>query len=192
MAVALTVVAGCAEEAVPETFPLLTAPAVTTTTAAAGSTTSLAPVAPTTAGPVAPSPPEAAGPDCEVTLPTAPLTAPPPYPADYPFEGHAWYGTADLWTLLSVDGVHSPRKSVWWSAHFPGGAVEEQPDVRVTWTRLDADPPIVRTHEEPATNAYTPEEGWFMIAGFDPDEAGCWQVEATYKGATLGYVYERG
>lgn len=30
-----------------------------------------------------------------------------------------------------------------------------------------------------------------MIAGIDPNEAGCWEVEATYKGATLSYVYEK-
>jgi hypothetical protein len=30
-----------------------------------------------------------------------------------------------------------------------------------------------------------------MIAGIDPDEPGCWEVEATYKGASLGYVYEK-
>ncbi len=29
-----------------------------------------------------------------------------------------------------------------------------------------------------------------MINGIDPDEPECWEVTATYKGATLGYVYE--
>lgn len=29
-----------------------------------------------------------------------------------------------------------------------------------------------------------------MIGGIDPGEAGCWEVEAAYKGATLTYVYE--
>ena len=42
-----------------------------------------------------------------------------------------------------------------------------------------------------ATNAFTDEEHSFIIAGFDPTESGCWEVEATYKAATLSYVYER-
>ena len=42
----------------------------------------------------------------------------------------------------------------------------------------------------PGTNAYTPEDRWFMIAGIDPNTPGCWRVTATYKGATLSYVYE--
>jgi hypothetical protein len=42
-----------------------------------------------------------------------------------------------------------------------------------------------------ATNAFTPEEGCFMIGGIDPEQPGCWVVEASYKGATLTCVYER-
>ncbi|MGH8913442.1 MAG: hypothetical protein ACRDZM_02895, partial [Acidimicrobiia bacterium] len=57
--------------------------------------------------------------------------------------------------------------------------------------RLDTDEPVVIDNGGKATNAFTPEEGWFMIAGGDPNEPGCWEVEATYKGATLSYVYER-
>lgn len=144
--------------------------------------------------------------DCPVTIPPQPgfdatepedvtytehFPAPDPWPSQYPHEGMVWYGTEGLWTALAIDGHHSPRKSVWWSVNFPGGAVEEQPDVAVTWTRLDTDQPIVIDNDGKATNAFTPEEGWFMIAGGDPNEPGCWEVEATYKGTTLRYVYEK-
>lgn len=27
-----------------------------------------------------------------------------------------------------------------------------------------------------------------MIAGIDPEENGCWEITASYKGATLSYV----
>jgi hypothetical protein len=81
-----------------------------------------------------------------------------------------------------------PRKSVWWSANFPGGATEEEPGISVFWQRLDAD--AARIHQFEGTNALTGEEGWFMIAGFDPPEPGCWRVTASYKGSTLTYVYD--
>ena len=144
--------------------------------------------------------------ECTVTVPPQPgfvatkpenvtysehFPAPDPWPSEYPHEGMVWYGTEELWTALAVDGDHGGRKSVWWSVNFPGGVVEEQPDVSVTWTRLDTDEPVVIDNGGEATNAFIPEEGWFIIAGIDPGEAGCWEVEATYKGATLSYVYQK-
>lgn len=36
-----------------------------------------------------------------------------------------------------------------------------------------------------------PADGWFMIAGIDPDEPGCWRVTAAYSGVELSYVYNR-
>jgi hypothetical protein len=113
------------------------------------------------------------------------------WPREYPHEGMVWYGSEELWTALAIDGDHGERKSVWWSVNFPGGVVEEQPDVSVTWTRLDTEKPVVIDNGGEATNAFTAQDGWFMIAGIDPNQPGCWHVEATYKGATLSYVYEK-
>ncbi|HVR78096.1 MAG TPA: hypothetical protein VMS99_06840 [Acidimicrobiia bacterium] len=144
--------------------------------------------------------------DCPVTIPSQPgfvatksekvtyskqFPPPDPWPSEYPHKGIVWHGSEDLWTALAIEGDHGGRKSVWWSVNFPGGVVEEQPDVSVAWTRLDTDQPVVIDNGGEATNAYTPEEGWFMIAGIDPDEPGCWEVEAAYKGASLSYVYEK-
>lgn len=131
--------------------------------------------------------------ECPVTLPGEGLTPPKPYAANPSVKGtntDAWYGTEELWTILPVDGEYERRKSVWWSADFPGGIAEVNPPISVTWERLDVDAPTL-TAKEPGTNAHTAEHRWFMIAGIDPDEAGCWQVTAEYKGATLSYVYER-
>lgn len=144
--------------------------------------------------------------DCPITIPpqpgleaskpdksvySTPFPAPDPYPSEYPHEGMVWYGSEDLWTALPADGEYGVRKSVWWSTNYPGGTVEERPEVWATWTRLDTEEPVVIDNHGEATNAHTAEEGWFMIAGIDPDEPGCWEVGATYKGATLGYVYLR-
>lgn len=135
--------------------------------------------------------PPSATTDCPITIPDGDFTPPPSHPAvpSTAESGDVWYGKAELFTVLPVDGEYPHRKSVWWSSEFPGGSEEEQPPITVTWTRLD-DPTVTHTHA-PGTNAYTGADGWFMIAGIDPDEAGCWEVEASYKGATLTYVYQR-
>jgi hypothetical protein len=128
--------------------------------------------------------------ECPATRPPEPGLDP-PAPWSAPPPDQVWFGTADLWTALPDGTSPVPRKSVWWSRNFPGGAEEEQPEVSVTWRRLD-DPsaPVVRA-EPPGTNAYTPGTGWFMIASkLDPVGIGCWEVTGSYKGHELTYVYE--
>lgn len=126
---------------------------------------------------------------CPITpLPSEAFTPPDPYVSERG-DGMVWYGSDELWTVLQDDGVYVQRKSVWWSVNFPGGVFEEEPEIAVTWERLDAEAAPVTV--SPGTNANTFEDGDFMIAGIDPDQSGCWRVTAEYKGATLSYVYER-
>ncbi len=127
---------------------------------------------------------------CVPMIPTEEFVPPEPYAPSRKADGLAWHGTAELWTALSISGEHSPRKSVWWSENFPGGTVEESPVILVEWTRLDTDAPTV-TNDSLGTNAYTDADGSFIIGGIDPDGGGCWRVTATYKGASMSYVYER-
>jgi hypothetical protein len=129
--------------------------------------------------------------ECPVTIPSrSGFLAPEPWPAHYPLDDDLlWYGTEGLWTALPVDpSDYGPRKSVWWSTNFTGGFVEGGLDISVFWQRLDADAPAI--HQFEATNAMTEEEGWFMIAGSDPPELGCWRVTASFEGSTLTYVYD--
>lgn len=128
--------------------------------------------------------------ECPLTIPVSLFTPPSPYPPDPVHDGMIWYGTDELWTVLDIDGTIGYRKSVWWSANFPGGAEEGEPEIRVTWERLDDPDHEIIVDEAPGTNAYTAEDGDFMIAGIDPQIAGCWRVTAAYKGSTLSYVYE--
>lgn len=131
-------------------------------------------------------------PECPVTIPSPGAFVPPePYPAIYPDADFVWYGNAGLWTVLNPAGDYQLRKSVWWSENFPDGDVEERPPLQVTHRRLDDPAAPLIDNEGDATNAYTVDGGWFMIATIDPDEPGCWEVEASYKGATLSYVYLR-
>lgn len=144
----------------------------------------------------APSHPGVAGrvDGCPVTIPDGDFAPPAPHDAASPIgEGQAWFGSAELWTSLPLDGTYLPRKSVWWSEDFAGGGEESTPDLRVTWTRLDdpdPDPDAAPIVVDGGTNAHTPEQGWLMIAGLDPTEPGCWQVTATYRDAELSYVFE--
>ena len=69
-----------------------------------------------------------------------------------------------------------------------GGRYEQQPRIGVTWRLLGSDAGVI-TAPFPGTNAYTPRDGDFMIAGIDPQESGCWEFTATYRGATLSYTY---
>lgn len=123
---------------------------------------------------------------CPVTIP--------PQPGFQPTDGHpiepvfgVWYGTEGLWTVLETDGSYRPRKAVFWSANFLGGIREGQPEVFVTWRRLDGTGEVIDSGGY-STNGKD-QSGDFMIAGFDTNRAGCWEVTATYKGATLVYVY---
>jgi hypothetical protein len=127
---------------------------------------------------------------CAVTIPDKSGFEPPaPYPSTPSPDGAVWYGTAELWTVLRSDGIYVPRKSVWWSSSFAGGQQEATPDISVTYERLDQSAPLI-TMGSPGTNAYTPQDGSFMIAGIDPQTSGCWKVTATYRDTTLSYIYQ--
>lgn len=125
---------------------------------------------------------------CPVTIPDGGFVPPPPYLPQRPADVGVWYGSADLWTILKADGDHGLHKSVWWSQRFLGGGDEPEPEIIVTWERLD-DPhaPVIRS--ERGTNAFTFGDGWFIIAGVSPFEPGCWRATANYRGAELSYVY---
>ena len=125
-----------------------------------------------------------------MTVPIQPGFVPPsPYPPAPALTDAVWFGTPELWTVLELDGTHGPRKSVWWSQNFTGGVEEPTPDIAVTYRRLDESvPPMVLG--SPGTNAHT-EDGWFMISGFEPQESGCWEATASYRGSELRYVYLR-
>lgn len=125
---------------------------------------------------------------CPVTVPDGDFVPPAPYLEQPSSDRDAWFGTSELWTVLDVGGAYQPRKSVWWSEDFEGGSHEPRPEITVTWERLD-EPEAPTVTVDQGTNAHTFANGWFMIAGIDPDEAGCWQVTAGYRDAELSYVY---
>jgi hypothetical protein len=102
-------------------------------------------------------------------------------------DGKVWLGTEELWTAIPANGISDFQKSTWWSSNFPGSAEEPRPEIEVTF-RLLGDESKTITNSN-VTVASTPDEGSFMSVGFQPDLQGCWEVTATYKDATLTYVY---
>lgn len=146
---------------------------------------------------------ELASPDPEPTSTTAVLAAAVPDECDATIEdeafvppngitptradGKVWYGTDELWTAIPANGISDFEKSVWWSSNFPGSAEEPSPEIEVTYRLLgDETETITNSNVIVAT---TPDEGSFMSVGFQPAFQGCWEVTATYKDATLTYVY---
>ena len=61
------------------------------------------------------------------------------------------------------------------------------PDVSVTYEPLDQEAPML-TSDSLGTNAYTAEDGWFMIARIGHEPPGCWKVTAMYRDSSLSYV----
>ena len=127
---------------------------------------------------------------CMPTIPSEEFIPPDPYLPSRAEDGMAWHGTKDLWTVLMLDGDHSPRKSVWWSKRYTDSGLDPSPGIMVVWKRLDTDADDI-SNDSIGTNGSTTDDGLFMIGGIDPDKAGCWRVTATYEGASLSYVYER-
>ncbi|MEX0795536.1 MAG: PASTA domain-containing protein [Acidimicrobiia bacterium] len=127
-------------------------------------------------------------PDCPVTIPSQGFTPPDGYPATPSDPDSVWFGKDELWTVLSTDGISEERRSVWWSANFTDPGIESSPDITVTYTLLNSSTGRTIVNDG-GTNASTPEDGLFIIAGSEPDIEGCWQVTAIYKNASLSYIY---
>lgn len=127
---------------------------------------------------------------CPITIPPQPAFVPPaPYPAEAPpLYRSVWYGTAELWTMLDPDGevwpIHA-NKTFWWSESFEWRD-ELQPAITVAARRLDGSDYF--EEPGPATHGFRNDTVQFMLRSVSFPGPGCWEISATYKGATLSYV----
>jgi len=113
-------------------------------------------------------------------------------PPDY--YGSDWFGTADLWTMLTRGGevwhdlpanpAGLSQKTFWWSANWPY-RTELEPDITVIGRRLDGPGRFEAGH--PGTNA-SADFGVAMLVGIDVPTTGCWQLTGEYRGTDLSYV----
>ena len=141
------------------------------------------------------TPPETDG--CPVTVPPQPGFVPPkPYPSEPPdLYDSVWYGTAELWTMLSPEGEiweglpqgddgRFTEKTFWWSEGFP---TTEQPAPTITLTGRRLDRPGSFETARRAGGGFREDIGDFMLVGVEIP-AGCWELTATYRDAELSYV----
>jgi hypothetical protein len=131
-----------------------------------------------------------------VTIPSGVFVPPLPWPPVPPaLYRSAWFGTNALWAMLSTSGEVWPglpvtrgtfgQKTFWFSALQHDPQEESRPDITVEGRRLDGDGSFTAGH--PGTNAMA-DFGLSMLVGVDIPSAGCWELQASYRGATLAYV----
>lgn len=133
--------------------------------------------------------------DCPVTMVDASSFEPPaPHSPTAPWLGIFWFGSDQLWTSLSVDGVWADlpqtpdgftQKIMWWSRWYdlPN---EPEPALVVTGRRLDGDALPLRFYG--ATNAMAEDIGEAMLTGVEIPTEGCWEIKGQYKKAELSFV----
>jgi hypothetical protein len=151
---------------------------------------------------VTPSPEPSAVPqgtgDCPVTIPPQPGFVPPkPFPPQLPdLYQSVWYGTAELWTMLSPEGEiwELPYKDadgtmgdkmLWWTTTHPAEQ-EPSPLIIITGRRLDR-PGSFETGTGGPCCTFREDIGSFMVMGIEIP-AGCWELTARYGEAQLSYV----
>jgi len=132
---------------------------------------------------------------CPVTVPQIPAFTPPaPYDSLSSFNGHFWFGSSALWTVLPQTGVweylpHNPtgysQKILWWRDGYVWNE-EPEPNLFVSGERLDASaPPLIASK---ATNAFASDIGSAMLVGVDFPTLGCWKITGRYNNAELSFV----
>lgn len=148
------------------------------------------------ATPAAPTPlPQDPPAACPITQPPDPAFTPPePYPAVAPY-GEFWYGTNELWTMLFPDGrwyalphdEHGYGQKVFLWREGYDMTEENQPQITMSGRRLDDDGQTF-VGETGGTNGYHADMGEFMLTGVSVPTAGCWELTAHYRDATLSFV----
>ena len=138
---------------------------------------------------------------CPVTVPSQPAFVPPePYPPEPPFE-QAWYGTAELWTILDSNGSvwrglpvgQGPHavgdKTLWFSHNFTTAEGDDfSGDAAITLSAEELDGSSPRVVEKGGVPSFNRDILNFMLVGLGLPEPGCWEVTARYQGAELSYV----
>jgi hypothetical protein len=135
--------------------------------------------------------------DCPITIPVGTFVPPLPWPPQPPALYRAvWYGTNDLWTMLSPtgeiwrglpsSGQTLGQKTFWFSTNYRDPAADSSPAINVEGRRLDGSGERF-TAGDPGTNA-SADFGLSMLVGVDIPGPGCWELQATYQDASLAYV----
>jgi len=107
-----------------------------------------------------------------------------------------WLGTPQLWTSvhpegeiwsglpIAADGSFT-QKTFWWSVDIVS-ITDPLPGITFTAERLDASGPSVSARR--VTSGGNPEQGVFVIAGFQIPDVGCWRIAAEYGDSMVSFV----
>lgn len=116
-------------------------------------------------------------------------------PAEY---NSVWHGSSQLWTRVGHEGEIWSRlpvasdgtftqKTFWWSADIDDMTETPDPDITVTVELLNAaESRSFRGGR--ATTGSRPDLGVFRIVGLQIPQEGCWEITASFRGATVSYV----
>jgi hypothetical protein len=135
---------------------------------------------------------------CPVTQPPEKAFSPPAPYRQEPYPGHFFYGTEALWTSI-------PLNPVWYGLPYTEGSGFTQklfyqrdgynwrddptPALIVNGRKIDPNSKEEQTLvTSAATNAYTPDDGSFMLVGADSPSTGCWQITGRYGSDELTYT----
>ncbi|MDA0350693.1 MAG: hypothetical protein O3A10_00605 [Chloroflexi bacterium] len=115
-------------------------------------------------------------------------------PVPPPLYDAVWYGDGDLWTLLDLNGANwsvnddgrLTLKQFWFSTAFDW---HEEPEPALHRVHRQLDGPGLTELPGPVTHGIRPrgELHEFMISGGSLTP-GCWEIGATYRGASLSFV----
>lgn len=135
--------------------------------------------------------------DCPVTIPGPDSFAPSSEIPDLspPSPEEVWFGTPELWTFVGQGGAFwtdlpksddgaLTQKTFWWSTDFVSIS-DPTPDVTFTANRLDGTSQI---GAESVGFGGNPEQGVFLVVGFQIPDEGCWRFTGSYAGSTVDYV----
>lgn len=124
---------------------------------------------------------------CLVTLPPSPVFVPPdPYIAS---TNGFWFGSDALWVHLPLEFEANQGQKVFvFSKNYRSAFSEPKPDLVVTGRRLDGESP--RAISGHATNAIKVMGGPAMLVGMTLPAAGCWELTAYYRGASVTFVVQ--
>jgi hypothetical protein len=104
-----------------------------------------------------------------------------------------WYGTADLWVQLPLDGRwhdlpfdgKSYSQKIFWFSRDYDWHKEPRPDIVVKSRRVDVDGPTFTLKE--GTNAFG-RDWQSMLTGVILPTTGCWEISGQYHGTRLTFV----
>ena len=114
-----------------------------------------------------------------------------------------YFGTPKLSVFVLNSPIGRGEKIALFSEGYDWSA-DPGPNLSLSLKRLDAPAPVLANNDDgnpyppngsnivgffPASGAYSPESGSFIMSGVNFPSAGCWEITARFKGEELKIIY---